>query len=87
MQAHANAVSLISHADRVRIIGQGLSGSILALMLKERGIPFVVHDTLLPGAATPVAPGIVNPLAGRNFRPPDRIRMLLEEARKGMDLV
>ena len=84
MQAPVIPPSLISSADRVRIVGQGLSGTMLALMLREKGIPFIVQDALLPGAATPVAPGIVNPLAGRKFRPPARIDMLLKSVHEGM---
>ncbi|HKJ91117.1 MAG TPA: FAD-dependent oxidoreductase [Oceanipulchritudo sp.] len=87
MQAPVITPSLISSADRVRIVGQGLTGTMLALMLREKGIPFIVQDTLLPGAATPVAPGIVNPLAGRKFRPPNRIGMLLESLEEGMHRV
>jgi glycine oxidase len=85
MQAASHA-SLISHAERIRIVGQGLVGSLLALRLRQAGIPFVVQDVHLPGAATEVAPGIVNPLAGRNFRPPDRLPMLLEELHAAMRL-
>lgn len=87
MQASGPSSTRLLNAERIRVIGQGLAGSMLALMLKDRGIPFVVQDTHLPGAATEVAPGIVNPLAGRNFRPPERISMLLEETRAGMALV
>jgi len=72
---------------RVRIIGQGLAGTLLALSLNEKGIPFIVQDVPLPGSATPVAPGIVNPLAGRRFRPPDEIDRLLELVRSTMDQV
>jgi glycine/D-amino acid oxidase-like deaminating enzyme len=85
MQAPDSTVTLLSGARRVRIIGQGLTGSLLALGLKDRGIPFVVQDVLLPGAATPVAPGIVNPMAGRRFRPPDRITMLLAAMSTAME--
>jgi glycine/D-amino acid oxidase-like deaminating enzyme len=85
MQAVSHA-SLISHAERIRIIGQGLVGSLLALRLRAAGIPFVVQDVPLPGASTEVAPGIVNPLAGRHFRAPDRLPMLLEELDAAMQL-
>jgi glycine/D-amino acid oxidase-like deaminating enzyme len=87
MQAPVNRSSIVSRADRVRIVGQGLTGSLLALMLQEKGIPFVVQDVALPGAATPVAPGIVNPLAGRNFRPPELIDELLEDVQAAMELI
>jgi glycine/D-amino acid oxidase-like deaminating enzyme len=87
MQAPVNPAKLVKNADRVRIIGQGLTGSLLALMLREKGVPFVVQDVSLPGTATPVAPGIVNPLAGRNFRPPERIDELLVDVEQSMELL
>ncbi len=87
MQARAQPTSILDRYQRVRIIGQGLTGSLLALHLREAGIPFIVQDTDLPGCATSVAPGIVNPLAGRNFRPPDYVDELLEQTREAMDLV
>ena len=61
----------------IRIVGQGLCGSLLALALEERGIPFIVQDKPLPGEASAVAPGIVNPLAGRKLKPPENIKDLL----------
>ncbi|NDV60880.1 FAD-binding oxidoreductase [Puniceicoccales bacterium CK1056] len=87
MQAPVKPVEIVSNADRIRIIGQGLTGSLLALALHEKGIPFVVQDVSLPGTASPVAPGIVNPLAGRHFRPPERIDELLAEIGQSMALV
>lgn len=87
MQASAAATPSQLEFDRVRIIGQGLTGSLLALMLDDRGVPFVVQDTHLPGSATEVAPGIVNPLAGRNFRPPENVGELLKATESGMALV
>ena len=75
-------------ADKgVRIIGQGLCGSLLALELERRKIPFVVEDVQLPGCATAVAPGIVNPLAGRKFKPPENIEVLLTTLRATLDLL
>ncbi|MEX0326623.1 MAG: NAD(P)/FAD-dependent oxidoreductase [Puniceicoccaceae bacterium] len=87
MQARQNRQSILSRYERVRIIGQGLSGSLLALHLKEREIPFIVQDVELPGSATVVAPGIVNPLAGRNFRPPKYVEDLLGHLQGSMELV
>ncbi|HSH09746.1 MAG TPA: FAD-dependent oxidoreductase [Oceanipulchritudo sp.] len=87
MQARPKPTSILTRHDRVRIIGQGLTGTLLALHLKEMGIPFIVQDEELPGCATAVAPGIVNPLAGRNFRPPEYIHELLEQTRAAMELV
>ena len=79
MQAPVKPVEIVSNTDRIRIIGQGLAGSLLALSLHDKGIPVVVQDVGMPGKATHVAPGIVNPLAGRNFRPPERIDEFLVE--------
>lgn len=66
-------------ADRIRIVGQGLTGTLLALLLHAEDIPFIVQDVPLPGASTEVAPGIVNPLAGRKFQPPTAIHQLLDD--------
>lgn len=87
MQAPTQPASRIHGLDRVRIIGQGLTGTLLALELHEKGIPFVVQDVFLPGSATEVAPGIVNPLAGRNFRPPENVHELLQALQASMRLV
>jgi len=87
MQARLLNSPTLSKYERIRIIGQGLTGSLLALNLHEMGIPFVVQDIDMPGCATAVAPGIVNPLAGRNFRPPEYVDELLEQLHKSMDLV
>ena len=87
MQAPQKQSSLLARHDRVRIVGQGLTGSLLALHLKERAVPFVVQDTPLPGVATEVAPGIVNPLAGRHFRPPEHVDELLGNVKTAMQLV
>lgn len=79
MQARLHQSPPLARYDRVRIVGQGLAGTLLALNLKEAGIPFRVQDEPMPGRATHVAPGIVNPLAGRHFRPPDFIDELLSQ--------
>jgi glycine/D-amino acid oxidase-like deaminating enzyme len=87
MQARPTQPPLLSRNDTVRIIGQGLTGTLLALHLKKMGIPFVVQDVELAGKATGVAPGIVNPLAGRNFRPPEYINDLMVNLQDAMQLV
>ena len=86
MQASRPSTGIISKYDRVRVIGQGLTGSLLALHLKEMGIPFIVQDVDLPGCATAVAPGIVNPLAGRNYRPPKYVDELLDQLHQSIAL-
>jgi len=87
MQASSHLAASMESGQPVRIVGQGLTGTLLALALHERGIPFVVQDVPLPGSATPVAPGIVNPLAGRRFRPPEGIGERLEEVQSNMEQV
>ncbi len=87
MQARPNQKSLLSRYDKVRIIGQGLAGSLLALHMKAMDVPFVVQDIARPGCATSVAPGIVNPLAGRNFLPPKYVDDLFEQLYNAMGLV
>jgi glycine/D-amino acid oxidase-like deaminating enzyme len=70
---------MTTQPDTFRIIGQGLVGSLLALAMEEAGARFVVQSANLPGESTPIAPGIVNPLAGRKLRPPHNIDRLLQE--------
>jgi glycine/D-amino acid oxidase-like deaminating enzyme len=87
MQARRRQTTLLSNYDRVRIIGQGLTGTLLALQLKARQIPFIVQDIEMTGCATSVAPGIVNPLAGRHYRPPEYVEDLLRHLDEAMKLV
>lgn len=55
------------------IIGQGLAGSLLAWRLQEAGVPVEIADAGDPNAASRVAPGIVNPLAGARLKPSWRV--------------
>lgn len=87
MQARHPITSNLSKEKRIRIVGQGLCGSLLALSLHDKGVPFVVQDVDMQGSATAVAPGIVNPLAGRNYRPPEFIDELLDQVHMAMALV
>lgn len=50
------------------ILGAGLAGVLLAHALIERGSRVVMADDSLPNAASPMAPGIINPLAGRRLK-------------------
>ena len=87
MQARRSSSNQLARHERVRIIGQGLCGSLLAMHLHELEVPFIVQDVDTPGCATAVAPGIVNPLAGRNFRPPEHVDDLLAQLELTMRLV
>ena len=49
----------------VIIIGQGLAGTVLSETLVQRGKRVVVFDTPLPGRASQVAAGLVNPISLR----------------------
>lgn len=68
----------INSDTRFTIIGQGLAGSLTACLLVQAGRNVRVFDTLLPGAATCVAPGIVNPLPGRKFNTVTDAHQLLQ---------
>lgn len=57
----------MEHAD-FGILGAGLAGVLLAHALELRGARVVVADERYPNAASPMAPGMINPLAGRKFR-------------------
>lgn len=63
------------------IVGQGLAGSLLAIALHRAGADFTVSQAALEGASTPVAPGIVNPLPGKKFKPVAEIRSRLDQTR------
>ena len=49
----------------VIIIGQGLAGTVLSATLQQRGKRVLVFDAPLPGRASEVAAGLVNPVALR----------------------
>lgn len=49
----------------VIILGQGLAGTVLSITLHQRGKRVVVFDTPLPGRASEVAAGLVNPVSLR----------------------
>ncbi|MDI9337896.1 MAG: hypothetical protein QM539_05675 [Alphaproteobacteria bacterium] len=49
------------------IIGQGISGMMLAFYLWEQKISFKICDADLPFSASPVASGIINPVTGRRL--------------------
>ncbi|MDX5347543.1 MAG: FAD-binding oxidoreductase [Hymenobacteraceae bacterium] len=49
------------------IIGHGLAGAILAVTLREQGHRVLVIDSFKPNAASRVAAGLVNPLAGKRY--------------------
>ncbi len=51
------------------ILGMGLAGAVLAheLLARRRSVAFA--DETRPAAASPIAPGLVNPLAGRKLKP------------------
>ncbi len=64
----------------VEVVGGGLVGSLLAWRLAQRGQRVRLWDVPLPGAASAVAPGIINPLAGKNLRPSAGLAEELAEA-------
>ena len=54
-----------SFTHDVIIIGQGLAGTVLSITLQQLGKRVVVFDAPLPGRASEVAAGLVNPVALR----------------------
>ena len=52
----------------IGIHGFGLAGVMLARALEREGLSFCWADEALPNAASPMAPGIINPLAGRKIK-------------------
>jgi glycine oxidase len=66
----------------VAILGQGIAGTLLGLELERRGRDFQVFDAGPAGAASAVAAGIVNPIAGRRLAPAWRSTELVPLARE-----
>ncbi|MCC5807881.1 MAG: FAD-binding oxidoreductase [Opitutales bacterium] len=54
--------------NSVTIVGFGLAGAFAAGELLRRGCRLRIVDEVRPGAASPVGPGQINPLATRRFR-------------------
>jgi glycine oxidase len=59
------------------IVGQGLAGSLLALLLRERGRSVVVIDNAHQHAASKAAGGIINPITGKRLNRPALIAELM----------
>lgn len=59
------------------IIGQGLAGSILTLKLLEKGFSVIVIDQPMPGSASHVAAGIINPITGHRLNITDNIEIFM----------
>jgi glycine oxidase len=51
----------------LHIVGQGLAGSLLAWHCATAGVAVTVYHQSLAGEASTIAPGLVNPLAGRRL--------------------
>ncbi len=52
---------------KIFIIGQGIAGTLLAWALRRRGAEVTIADADLPGSASAVAAGIINPVTGKRF--------------------
>ncbi len=52
---------------KIFIIGQGIAGTLLAWALRQRGVQVTIADGHLPGSASAVAAGIINPVTGKRF--------------------
>ncbi len=63
------------------IVGNGLAGSLLADALEACGASCAIIDDRNPATASRVAPGIVNPLAGKRMHPSWRVEAQLPAAR------
>jgi glycine oxidase len=60
------------------VVGQGLAGSLLALLLQERGRSVIVVDNDHRHAASRAAGGIINPITGKRLNRPALIDELLK---------
>ena len=63
--------------SEITIIGRGLAGAVMVEVLRERGVQVRVVDRPIPGAASTVAAGIVNPVVLRRIVPSWRAAELL----------
>jgi len=52
---------------KILLIGQGIAGTMLSWALKRRGVQVFLADAALPGSASSVAAGIINPVTGKRF--------------------
>ncbi len=52
---------------KILLIGQGIAGTMLAWALQRRGAHVSIADAALPGSASAVAAGIINPVTGKRF--------------------
>lgn len=73
--------SNIDNADFL-IVGQGIAGTLLSWFLRKAGRSVIVLDKYLPGAASLVSAGIINPITGRRFAKSWLIETLLPFARQ-----
>jgi glycine oxidase len=62
------------------VVGQGLAGSLVTLLLQERGRSVVVVDNDHRHAASKAAGGIINPITGKRLNRPTLIDTLLKRA-------
>ncbi|MCB1744775.1 MAG: FAD-binding oxidoreductase, partial [Gammaproteobacteria bacterium] len=77
----------VTVAESFLIVGGGLAGMLLARALRAYGLPVLLVDDEHPQAASRVAAGLVNPLAGMRFNPPPGIAAWLEAARRTYEQV
>lgn len=64
------------------IVGQGIAGTLLAHFLLEKNNKIRIIDPGLPGSATKVAAGIINPVTGRRYVKSWKIEALLPFAER-----
>lgn len=69
-------------AASIRIIGQGLAGSLLAWECERRGLPFHLIDAGHGRAASRVGAGIINPITGQRVVKSWRVDELLPIAKR-----
>ncbi len=57
----------MANTPKILVIGQGIAGTLLAWSLLRRGAVVHLADGDLPGGASSVAAGIINPVTGKRF--------------------
>jgi len=76
---------LIKDKVEFGILGGGIAGAFIAFRLHQAGVPFYWAHQSLPGEASPIAPGLINPLAGKKVKPGLFLQSYLQAAQQLFD--
>ena len=72
---------------KILLIGQGIAGTMLAWALQRRDAEVSIADGALPGNASSIAAGIINPVTGKRFVKSWRFDEFFPAAKSGYQLL